>query len=130
MSSTLTVTNLTTTNVTATNLTDGGGTTSTFANVVSGSAKVICTFDANPNVVIEESFNTTSMTDNATGSYNVNFTNNLSSSTYAYSYLNNTYTSMGSAASTSSSARMFAYDAGPSATDVDKNMFLAVGDLA
>lgn len=92
--------------------------------------KVRCSFDASPSVVIEESYNTSSMTDNAVGSYNVNFTNNFSSSTYVYSYLNNTYTSMASSLSTASTARMFCYNSTPIASDVDKNMFHAIGDLA
>jgi len=52
MSSTLTVTNLTTTNVTATNLTDGAGTTSTFANVVDGSAKFYINFNGQSTPIV------------------------------------------------------------------------------
>ena len=50
MSSTLTVTNLT-----ATNLTDGGGTTSTFANINSGSAKTWVNFNGTGTAVINAS---------------------------------------------------------------------------
>ena len=77
MSSTLTVTNLT-----ATNLTDGGGTTSTFANVVDGSAKAFVNFNGTGTVAIRGSQNVTSITDNASGDYDINFTNNMGNSNY------------------------------------------------
>ena len=79
MSSTLTVTNLTTTNVTATNLTDGGGTTSTFANVASGSAKMWISFNGTGTPAIYESLNVSSLTDVNTGRFLGNFSNSFSS---------------------------------------------------
>ena len=113
----------------ATTISDAAG-TGPIALTKQEGTKVRCAFDANPSVVIEESYGTSSMTDNGTGTYTVNFTNSLSSSTYAYSYLNNTFTSMGSNTSTASTAKIFAYNSTPVLSDVDKNMFFAVGDLA
>jgi len=78
MSSTLTVTNLT-----ATNLTDGGGTTSTFANVTSGIAKAWINFNGTGTIATRDSHNVSSLTDKGTGSYNVNFSNNMSDGNYA-----------------------------------------------
>ena len=77
MSSTLTVTNLT-----ATNLTDGAGTTSTFANVASGSAKMWISFNGTGTPAIYESLNVSSLTDVSTGRFLGNFSNSFSSSTY------------------------------------------------
>jgi len=84
MSSTLTVTNLTTTNVTATNLTDGGGTTSTFANVVDGSAKFYINFNGQSTPIVSKSLNHSSLTDNGAGDYTFNFTNNMDGAYYSH----------------------------------------------
>jgi hypothetical protein len=85
MSSTLTVTNLTTTNVTATNITDGAGTTSTFANINSGSAKAWLRFNGTGTVTINGSFGISSLADNNSGNYTVNFTNNMDTVNYSVS---------------------------------------------
>ena len=76
MSSTLTVTNLT-----ATNLTDGGGTTSTFANVVDGSIKAYSEQD-NPGVTFNQSLNQSSITDVTTGHKVHTWTTAFSTNTY------------------------------------------------
>tara|TARA_B100000683_G_scaffold243499_1_gene252960 strand:- start:194 stop:595 length:402 start_codon:yes stop_codon:yes gene_type:complete len=76
MSSTLTVTNLT-----ATNLTDGGGTTSTFANVVDGSIKAYSEQD-NTGVTVNQSLNQSSITDVTTGHKVHTWTTAFSTNTY------------------------------------------------
>ena len=76
MSSTLTVTNLT-----ATNVTDGGGTTSTFANINSGSAKVSL-YSPATSASISDSFNISSIDDDGTGEQGANITSALSSANY------------------------------------------------
>mgnify|MGYP003136387682 FL=1 len=76
MSSTLTVTNLT-----ATNLTDGGGTTSTFANVVDGSIKAYSEQD-NTGVTVSQSLNQSSITDSSTGHKIHTWTTAFSTNTY------------------------------------------------
>ena len=76
MSSTLTVTNLT-----ATNLTDGSGTTSTFANVVDGSAKVFSKTSAD-GTSITKSFNVSSLVDTNTGQQTININSNMSDGDY------------------------------------------------
>ena len=79
--STLEVTNLNSTNVTATNLTDGGGTTSTFANVARGSAKAYS--NSTSASVLNEGFNISSTADSATaGRTDVNLTSAMSSTNY------------------------------------------------
>ena len=86
MSSTLTVTNanttnLTTTNVTATNLTDGGGTTSTFANVRAGSLKSYIFGDTVGNTL--KSLNVSGGVENSTGNYTYSFTSAMDSVNYS-----------------------------------------------
>jgi len=77
MSSTLTVTNLT-----ATNLTDGGGTTSTFANINQGHSKAWVNFNGSGTIAARDSHNVASLTDNSTGDYSVNYTNNFANDDY------------------------------------------------
>ena len=83
MSSTLTVTNLT-----ATNITDGGGTTSTFANINSGSAKAWINFDgtladSSVNLTgVRGSFNVASLVEGGTGIYTLNWSSAMSNSNY------------------------------------------------
>lgn len=77
MSSTLTVTNLT-----ATNLTDGGGTTSTFANVVDGSSKAWCRWNGTGTAAIVDSHNTSGLVDGGTGIYTLTWSSAMSNSNY------------------------------------------------
>jgi hypothetical protein len=60
------------------------GTESTdVTNVINGSAKAWVNFNGSGTVAIRESFNVSSISDNGTGEYRVNFTNTLSDSNYA-----------------------------------------------
>ena len=78
MSSTLTVTNLT-----ATNITDGAGTTLTFNNVTSGSAKAWVNLNGTGTAAVRDSFNNASITDNGTGDYSTTVTNAFANVNYA-----------------------------------------------
>lgn len=51
--------------------------------VVNGSAKAWVNFNGTGTVAIRDSFNTSSMTDNSTGSYNQNFSSTLSNNDYS-----------------------------------------------
>ena len=77
MSSTLTVTNLT-----ATNLTDGGGTTSTFANINSGSAKAFINYTESGSFSVAKSFNVASEVDNGNGDISYTLTSAMSDANY------------------------------------------------
>ena len=142
MSSTLTVTNLT-----ATNLTDGSSTTSTFANVVDGSAKVWASMDASSGTpTLEDSLNTSSVTDHGTGLFDFNYTNNMGNSNYSISYYHNgnaasttfgtpviglgiTYSSLGGRVA--SKFGVATYDGGTSSFKDSKRNYCSVhGDLA
>ena len=45
-------------------------------------AKVWCSFNGNGTIAIKDSFNTSSLTDNGSGAYTVNFTNAMSNANY------------------------------------------------
>jgi hypothetical protein len=60
------------------------GTVSTSsANVIQGSAKAWVNFDGTGTVAIRASYNVSSITDNGTGNYTVNFTNAFADANYA-----------------------------------------------
>ena len=70
--------------VTSTKITDGTITTTDCAAAVkSGLVKAWIYFDGTGTVGINDSFNVSSLTDNGTGDYQVNFTNNLANANYA-----------------------------------------------
>ena len=64
------------------NITDGTTTVGT-SYVVNGSAKVWCSFDGTASTLsLEDSLNTSSLTDNGTGNQDFNFTNNMNNIYY------------------------------------------------
>jgi len=52
-------------------------------NVINGSAKAWVNFNGTGTVAIRESFNVSSITDNGTGNYNINFTTAMSDANYS-----------------------------------------------
>jgi hypothetical protein len=63
------------------------GTVSTSsANVIQGSAKAWVNFNGTGTVAIRASYNVSSITDNGTGDYTINFTNAFSDANYAALY--------------------------------------------
>jgi hypothetical protein len=56
---------------------------STTTNLQQGLAKVWCDFNGTGTIATRDSFNEATLTDNGTGSYNVNFTNNMGSANYS-----------------------------------------------
>jgi hypothetical protein len=61
------------------------GTVSTSsANVIQGSAKAWVNFNGTGTVAIRASYNVSSITDNGTGDYTVNFTNAFANTNYSY----------------------------------------------
>jgi hypothetical protein len=65
-----------------------GANTSTPAEIASGRAKAFVNFNGTGTVAIRASYNVSSITDNGTGNYTVNFTNALSDSNYAFVFGN------------------------------------------
>jgi hypothetical protein len=56
---------------------------STTTNLQQGLAKAWCDLNGTGTIATRDSFNEASLTDNGTGSYNVNFTNNMGSANYS-----------------------------------------------
>ena len=68
--------------IVASTLSDGTNSTST-TNPIRGSAKAWVNFNGTGTVAIRSSYNVSSITDNGTGYYTVNFTNALTDANYA-----------------------------------------------
>ena len=66
------------------NISDGSTSVGT-SYVVNGSAKAWIDWAAQPATVVDDSLNVSSLTDNATGSFDVNYTNNFNSANYSTS---------------------------------------------
>lgn len=64
------------------NITDGTDTVET-GYVVNGSAKAWVNFNGTGTIAARDSLNVASLTDNSTGNYSVNFTNNMANANYA-----------------------------------------------
>ncbi len=62
-------------------VTGEGGSNTT--NMQQGLTKSWCNFNGTGTIATRDSFNEASLTDNGTGSYNVNFTNNMGSANYS-----------------------------------------------
>lgn len=62
-------------------------------NVINGSAKAWVNFNGTGTVAIKESFNVSSITDNGTGNYNINFTTAMPDTNYC-SVTNDNYLGM------------------------------------
>jgi hypothetical protein len=75
-------TTLATTTLQSTNLSDGTNSTST-TNAIQGSAKAWVNFNGTGTVAIRASYNVSSITDNGTGDYTVNFTNAFADANYS-----------------------------------------------
>jgi hypothetical protein len=93
-------------------ISNAGGTQSTSAeNVINGSAKAWVNFNGTGTVAIRQQYNVSSITDNGTGDYTVNFTNSMVDANYSV---------VGSARLNSSSYKRIwtIKDAGPTTTSV------------
>ena len=64
-------------------ITDGTGNTVSGSTVVNGSAKAWVNFNGTGTVAIRSSFNVSSITDNGTGDYTVNFTTAMPNANYS-----------------------------------------------
>ena len=106
-----------------TNISNAGGTKTVPADtVVDGSAKAWVNFNGTGTVAIRRAFNVSSITDNGTGDYTVNFTNAMSDANFAAASNNNANGgSMPQQAKTSSSYRLLTLNSGYVATDYANN---------
>lgn len=109
-------------------------------NMLSGSAKVWVNFNGTGTIATRDSFNVSSLTDHATGQYQVNISSSMSNSNYAvtgsHSEDNNTSpTGLRNSARqynnlTTSSYRLQPCQSASSFADVQYHYNLAQGDLA
>ena len=72
--------------LTISTLSDGTNSTSA-TNCIQGSAKAWVNFNGTGTVAIRASYNVSSVTDNGTGDYTVNFTNAFSDANYSLGYM-------------------------------------------
>ena len=70
----------------ADNIATLAGVSTSMANAVNGSAKAWVNFNGNNTVAISASFNVSSITDNGTGDYTVNFSTAMPDANYAYAF--------------------------------------------
>ena len=108
---------------------------STTTNLQQGLAKYSGVWDSHNDSTIRDSFNVSSVTDNATGDFTVTFTNAMGNEFYSalanLSGENNVYgvcSSQDTHATTTCGYQ--ARDTSGTTTDVNKNSFAGIGDLA
>ena len=102
----------------------------TTTNVEQGLAKVWVQFDGQASgAASRDSFNVGSMTDNGTGNYTVNFSNNMFNDDYASAGIGNT-SSVTSEAVTTSTINLLSANSSGSLADVTIMATSILGDLA
>jgi len=107
----------------------GEGTSAT-TNLQQGLAKVWVQFDGTASgAASRDSLNVGSMTDNGTGNYTVNFSNNMSNDDYASAGIGNTM-SITSEAVTTSTINLLSANSSGSLSDVTIMATSILGDLA
>ena len=112
----------------STYISDGGAVTD--SNLVQGLAKVWVQFDGTASgASSRDSFNVGSMTDNSTGNYVVNFSNNMSNDDYASAGIGNTASITSEAVATSTLNTLSSNSSG-SLSDVTIMAASILGDLA
>ena len=100
-------------------LSNVAGTSSTaIENAIHGSAKAWVNFNGTGTVAIRASYNVSSITDNNTGDYTVNFTNSMPDVNYSVSALSSTVAAYNAgSAPTITAIRLVGYNSGFSPTD-------------
>tara|TARA_R100001509_G_scaffold118052_1_gene72573 strand:+ start:1097 stop:1453 length:357 start_codon:yes stop_codon:yes gene_type:complete len=111
------------------NLNDGTTTVGT-NYITGGSAKAWAHFTTISTTTLVESLNVSSLTDNGTGSTNVNFTNNFANDDYAIGANSNDYHATTSGTNSSSSARTVVSSSSHTAADASTIGQLVMGNLA
>ena len=104
-----------------TTLSDGTNSTSS-TNAIQGSAKAWVNFNGTGTVAIRASYNVSSITDNGTGNYAVNFTNAMPNANYAVnvtsdSAVNNNGYNRTATTNSTTAAVVQHYESGGTATD-------------
>ncbi len=113
--------------ITVTNIKATGETAS---RAVSGVAVAWIYFNGSGTVAIQDSSGVSSLTDNSTGNYNVNLSNNMTSTSYCWSAANNNYHQATSTVRTVSSFNLQSYNSSHSIADATVYNSQVNGDLA
>ena len=100
--------------------------------VAGGSAKAWCNFDGTAgSVSFSDSFNKSSITDDATGAFTTAFTNNMGNATYTELPASSFFTGIwNSAEMTTSDCKIFTSNASGTNVDRDPTVTATLGDLA
>ena len=107
----------------------GEGTSAT-TNLQQGLCKCWCQFDGSGTIAIDNSFNTSSLTDVGTGDYTVNITNTLSPGTGPFFCNANQPHSQDSSSDNAGVIRLFMRNSSHSAVDTERVHTGKFGDLA
>ena len=99
--------------------------------VINGSAKAWVNFNGSGTIAARDSLNLSSLTDNGTGNYTVNFSNAMNNNDYSsLSATRNRMTGSADTYSATTSKRIEMFDGTGTADDTDSVNFGLLGDLA
>ena len=104
----------------------------TTTNLQQGLCKMWCQYDGSGTAELDDSFNCSGITDNATGDFTLAIANDMSNDDYAVSGVHGSmnYQFHSEGAKTTSSCRMELYNSSANAIDPDLACLLVHGDLA
>ena len=102
---------------------------STTTNLQQGLVKAWARFNGTGTAALEDSYNITSLNDNGTGNYTLNYTNSMSNDNYAKADGGGHWTEQSTTDSTAT-ASMLTYSSAASLADYTNVTFMTVGDLA
>ena len=108
---------------------------STTTNLQQGLTKQWVRFDGTSTLAVEDSFNTSSVTDNGTGDYSPNFSNSMSGENYSPLYMSSGYHELignqgGTTGTTASAYKILSRNSSNSAADHGRVSSAVWGDLA
>ena len=111
-------------------LKDASGNNSVATSVVfNGTAKAWARFNGTGTAALDDSYNITSLNDNGTGNYTINYTNSMSNDNYAKVDGGGHWTEQSTTDSTGT-ASILTYSSAASLADYTNVTFITVGDLA
>jgi len=102
---------------------------STTTNLQQGLAKCWGHFEGS-DATLDDSFNSASLTDNGTGDFSANFTNNMGSVSYTGSFQSDDASNTNASAFADSSIRIQTRNSVNTAADRDDTIYTTFGDLA
>ena len=98
-------------------------------SIQQGLAKAWSRFNGTGTAAIDDSFNISSLADNSTGNFTLNYTNNMGNDNYA-KVDGGGHWGEQSTSDATSSAKLLTYSSSPSLADYTNVTFITIGDLA